>query len=129
MRDIHIMARGSLAAVWIYQGLVPKVLFPNTGELEIFRSTGILPGKELTGVVALGVAQALLGLFHFAAWKSRVPLWVGLGFLAILGVGGLIARPDLFILPFNPTSLILMMVALTAIDMLHESEPCKTRST
>lgn len=117
MRDIHNLARGTLALVWIYQGLVPKVLFPNSGELEIFRSTGIFPGKELTGVVVLGVAQALLGLFHLAAWRSRAPLRVGLVSLAILGGGGLIARPDLFILPFNPASLILMMVALTVIDL------------
>jgi len=117
MRPIHIMARATLAFVWIYQGLVPKVLFPNSGELEIFRSTGIFPGKELTWVVALGVAQALLGLFHLAAWRSRAPLWTGLGTLALLGGGGLITRPDLFILPFNPVSLILMMVALTVIDL------------
>ena len=117
MRPIHIMARATLAFVWIYQGLVPKVLFPNSGELEIFRSTGIFPGKELTWVVALGVTQALLGLFHLAAWRSRAPLWTGLGTLALLGGGGLITRPDLFILPFNPVSLILMMVALTVIDL------------
>lgn len=122
MNDIHLIARVSVAIAWIYQGLVPKVLFPDTGELEIFRSTGILPGKELTGVVALGVAQALLGVYHLAAWKSRLPLWAGLVSLAILGGGGLIARPDLLILPFNPVTLILMMLALTAIDLARLRE-------
>jgi len=122
MNDIHLIARVSVAIAWIYQGLVPKVLFPDTGELEIFRSTGILPGKELTGVVALGVAQALLGFYHLVAWRSRAPLWAGIGSLAILGGGGLIARPDLFILPFNPASLILMMLALTAIDLARLRE-------
>jgi hypothetical protein len=122
MRDIHILARGTVAFVWIYQGLVPKILFPNSGELEIFRSTGIYPGKELIGIMALGAAQALLGLFHLVAWRSPVPLRVGLIFLAILGAGGLIARPDLMILPFNPVSLIVMMAALSAIDLIRLGE-------
>ena len=115
MPNSLVLARATVAFVWIYQGLVPKILFPNTGELEIFRSTGIFPGKELTGVVALGVAQALLGVYHLVAWKSRAPLWAGLVSLAVLGTGGLISRPDLMILPFNPVSLILMMAALSVI--------------
>ena len=114
---IHVMARATVAFVWIYQGIVPKILFPNTGELEIFRSTGVYPGRELTGVMALGAAQALLGVAHLAGWNSRIPLWTGLVSLAILGAGGIIMRPDLFILPFNPVSMILMMAALTAIDL------------
>jgi hypothetical protein len=122
MNDIHTMARLAVAFAWIYQGLVPKVLFPNTGELEIFRSTGIFPGRELTGVIALGVAQALLGGYHLVAWRSRAPLWTGIVSLALLGGGGLITRPDLFILPFNPVSLILMMLALTAIDLARLRE-------
>jgi len=122
MTDIHVVARLAIATAWIYQGLVPKVLFPNTGELEIFRSTGIFPGKELTGVVVLGVAQFLLGVYHLVAWRSRAPLWAGLGSLAILGAGGLITRPDLMILPFNPVSLILMMAALSAIDLARLRE-------
>lgn len=117
MTTVHFIARGTLALVWIYQGLVPKILFPNTGELEIFRSTGIYPGNAMTGVFALGIFQALLGLSHLGAWKSRIPLWIGLAVLVILGGGGLIMRPDLIILPFNPVSLILMMLALTFIDL------------
>ncbi|HKS17114.1 MAG TPA: DoxX-like family protein [Planctomycetota bacterium] len=122
MNDPHSISRLAVAFVWIYQGLVPKVLFPNTGELEIFRSTGIFPGEELTGVIMLGVAQSLLGVYHLVAWRSRAPLWAGLGSLAVLGAGGLIARPDLMILPFNPVSLILMMAALSAIDLARLRE-------
>jgi len=113
---VHTLARVTLAVVWIYQGVVPKILFPQTGELEIFKSTGVYPGRELTGVGVLGTAQAILGLIHLWAWRSKVPLAISLVTLAILGGGTFIARPDLFILPFNPTTLILMMVALTAID-------------
>ena len=112
-----VLARATVAFVWIYQGLVPKILFPNTGELEIFRSTGVYPGKELTGVMALGLAQTLLGLSHVIAWKSKAPLRIGLVVLLILGGGSLIVRPDLFILPFNPASLILMMAVLSFIAL------------
>ena len=117
MDRVHVIARSTLAFVWIYQGIVPKILRPDTGELQIFRSTGVYPGDDLTGVMALGVAQAVLGVVHLAAWKSKAPLWAGLAVLFVLGGGALITRPDLFILPFNPASLILMMVSLTAVDL------------
>jgi DoxX-like protein len=123
MRDIHLVARGTLAAVWIYQGLVPKILRPDTGELEIFRSTGVYPGDSLTGVMALGVAQMLLGVFHLAAWKSKAPLWAGLALLVVLSGGALMTRPDLFILPFNPATLIVMMLALSSIDLTALEPP------
>jgi hypothetical protein len=113
---VHRIARSTLASVWIYQGLVPKLLCPDTGELEIFRSTGLYPGRELAGIAVLGLAQTLLGLWHAVDWNSRAPLRVGIVMLGVLGIGGLITRPDLFILPFNPASMIVMMLALSAID-------------
>src|SRR5258708_19390765 len=32
---VHALARVALSAIWGYQGLVPKLLYPNTGDLEI----------------------------------------------------------------------------------------------
>jgi len=34
------LTRGTLGAVWVYQGVVPKLLFPDTGELTILQDAG-----------------------------------------------------------------------------------------
>ena len=36
----------ALGVIWIYQGIVPKILFPDTGELEMFRTFGVFQGYE-----------------------------------------------------------------------------------
>ncbi|WP_193745468.1 DoxX-like family protein [Geomicrobium sp. JCM 19055] len=31
----------TLALLWAYQGLIPKLLFPETGELDLIAATGL----------------------------------------------------------------------------------------
>src|SRR5258705_1504360 len=105
-RDIHILARRTVAFVWIYQGLVPKLLCPDTGEVAIFQSTGLFRGFEPAVVTALGVGQVLIGVLLLIFRKSQAPLWINLVALGILGAAMLIFRPDVFLLPFNPAGLL-----------------------
>src|SRR5687768_1741412 len=37
---VHAISRASLALIWFYQGLVPKLLAPAGGEIALIRSTG-----------------------------------------------------------------------------------------
>lgn len=125
-----MIARSALAFVWIYQGLVPKLIRPDTGEVAIFESTGLFGRFAPEAVTALGVAQIAIGVLLIAFPKSRAILRVNVAALATLGAAMLAFRPDVFLLPFNPAGLLASMLALSAIDpMLHGAEPCKTRST
>jgi hypothetical protein len=38
----------ALSLAWIYQGLIPKLLFPETGEIEILTRSGLFTGNEKT---------------------------------------------------------------------------------
>ena len=109
------MARGALAAVWIYQGLVPKLLAPERGELAILRATGLLPGHEGFLLAFLGLAEVGLGLVMLARPASRWPLGTTLLVLPGFLLAALYAVPASFLAPFNPPTLILAMAALALI--------------
>lgn len=54
---MHYAALGALCTLWLYQGMVPKLLFPQGGELALAQATGLLPGMEQGLVRVLGVAE------------------------------------------------------------------------
>ena len=112
---VHAVGRGALAAVWIYQGLVPKLLAPERGELAILRATGLLPGYERSLLVFLGLAEAGLGLVMLARPASRWPLGATLLVLPGFLLAALYAVPASFLAPFNPPTLILAMAALALV--------------
>jgi uncharacterized membrane protein YphA (DoxX/SURF4 family) len=102
-------ARFGLAAMWIYQGLVPKLLAPE-GEVAILDGAGV-PNADLV-VAVLGVFEILLGLIFVFASKARWPYLVTALLMIPLAVGAWVAQPSLFGLPFNPFALNVLALAL-----------------
>lgn len=107
MALIHLMARSALAFVWIYHGLVPKILFPDAGERELLRAAG-LPGPLLPWI---GVAEIALGLATLVGWRSSRLVLAQAALLALITLGAL-TSPGELVKPFNPLTLNLSLVAL-----------------
>ena len=107
---VHALVRSSLGLIWIYQGLVPKLMFPETGEWDIVRASGIADPKPV--VFAVGIAECLLGVAILAAWRWRGLLLLQSILLSGVTVVSLLLTPDLYKMPFNPASLNLAMIAL-----------------
>jgi uncharacterized membrane protein YphA (DoxX/SURF4 family) len=102
-------ARFGLAAMWIYQGLVPKLLAPE-GEVAILDGAGV-PNADLV-VAVIGVCEILFGLIFVFASKARWPYLVTALLMIPLAVGAWVAQPSLFGLPFNPFALNVLALAL-----------------
>jgi hypothetical protein len=112
---IHATARVALAAIWAYQGLVPKLVAPERGELALLQATGFFPGYERPALAAIGVAELGLGLLMLARPGARWPFAATLLVLPAFALAALLAAPASFLAPFNPPTLILAMAALAAI--------------
>jgi len=110
--------RIALAATWIYQGLVPKLLFPDTGELEILRASGAFPGREEAVLRAVGAGEIVLGLALLVFHRSRACLWIMIAVLIVLLAGAVKSQPALLVAPFNPTSLTLAMIGIAAMELV-----------
>ncbi len=118
---VQAAARWGLAAAWLYQGLVPKLLYPATGETQAVRRAGVARGRERLLVRAIGGGEMLLGAAFVARPRARPLFGLNALLLAVLGTGA--ARtPTLFRAPFNPVSLTATMLALAAIGAATDGE-------
>ncbi|MEM7681525.1 MAG: DoxX-like family protein [Planctomycetota bacterium] len=112
----HAACRASLAAVWLYQGIVPKLLFGETsGELDTIRASGLFEGAERTALYSAGVVEILFGLALLIWWRARSLLLVVIAVLILLGVAAALAEPPILARQFNPVTLNLSMIALAAV--------------
>jgi hypothetical protein len=130
---VHGTCRTALAVIWLYQGLVPKVLLRHPDEIEPIRATGLFPGRETRLVVVAGVAEMAFGVLLLARWRSRALYGVCAAALVGLGAGAAATTPRLYRRPFNPFTLTVGMLALcvlgwTAARDLPSARNCLRRA-
>lgn len=105
----HASARLGLAMMWVYQGLVPKLLVTG-GEVSLATQAG-LPRPHLA-VTILGVIEVMFGLVILLRPKWRWPYLasaiVMVPFSAVASMGG----RDALVQPFNPIALNLLAAGL-----------------
>ncbi|MBF9143545.1 DoxX-like family protein [Hymenobacter properus] len=128
---IMALVRFTLGFVWIYQGVVPKLLFPDTGELRILQGAGFSAGTAHGVAAAVGVGEILFGLLFWLLPmdKLRPVYWLNMLGLLVLGAGALFSQPAVFVAPFNPLTLNLALMALAAVALAIPVElvPSATR--
>lgn len=113
---LHALVVGVLSICWAYEGLVPKLLYPESGEMDIVRALGWFPGLERIAAGALGVCELLL-----AAWlpfcRGPAALRTQAAVMSLLTVAAIAAAPDCLRSPFNPVVLTIPMLGATAVAL------------
>lgn len=114
---IHYFSVLMISMLWFYQGAVPKLLFPEAGELGIMLELGWFPGWEERLLQGLGVAEIGIGLLtvagHRLAWMYKAQSIV----LLLLAGAALIGSPELLQAPFNPLTLSGSMIGFCMIAL------------
>ena len=118
----------SLAFLWGYQGLVPKILFINPDEIAIWQTFGFSYAQaqlagQLSGV--LECVFALLFLFNSSKYLHYLSIF-SLVFLFAL-VAFLI--PDSLIRAFNPVVMNLAMISLSICYCMLNSQKATSFSS
>jgi uncharacterized membrane protein YphA (DoxX/SURF4 family) len=114
---VHVLARFAIGFVWIYQGVIPKLICQHADELMMIRQAGV--GSEWAPIVLhlIGWGEVLLGIailaLPVARWSFRVT--IALMIIAILGVA--VRSPSLLTAPFNPVCLNILMIALSVVGL------------
>ena len=112
----------SLAFLWGYQGLIPKILFINPDEIAIWQTFGLSYAQAQLAGRGSGILEcifALLFLFNSSKYLHYLSIF-SLVFLFAL-VAFLI--PDSLIRAFNPVVMNLAMISLSiCYCMLHNQE-------
>jgi hypothetical protein len=107
-----------LSLIWIYQGLIPKLLFTNSGELEILKHAGWFEGHEKKVLTLIAWAEILLGFIILIVHKKSIHIINILALLLLLGAA-LVSNTVIFTFPFNPFSLSISMIALSVIAIIN----------
>ena len=105
----------TLAVLWIYQGLIPKILFQSTAEIAIWQSLGLELALAKSCVALSGMIEMIFGC-SFLIWPRAVVIHQ----LNILGLSGLLVlimltNPLQLTTAFNP---VVMNIAMIVISMV-----------
>lgn len=105
----------TLAGLWIYQGLIPKILFQSTAEITIWQSMGFELHLAKMCVAISGLIEIMFGC-TFLIWQRAVFIHQ----LNIVGLSGLLllimlTDPIQLSTAFNP---VVMNTAMIVISML-----------
>ena len=83
-RAVRIACRVSLGFVWLYEGLVPKVLFVRADQIELVERSGLYFGEPETFLQLLGIAQAAFALWLLAGYAERLAVAIATAAMCIL---------------------------------------------
>ena len=95
------VARFCLGFIWIYLGLVPKLLMPVPLEHEVVRRTGLYLSSPGLTIQMIGVFEIGLGIWLITGYKERLACIVTSGFLIILMILAVMVEPLLLAGPFG----------------------------
>jgi len=115
---VHLFARTALAAVFFYQGLVPKIVARHADEFAMIREAGIPMAAVNTVLVAVGWAEIALAAALVFRWRERWPARLCILVIVLATTIVVSSSPRFFAGAFNPFALNVAVAALAVIDVL-----------
>ena len=115
---IYGISRLAIAFVWIYHGLLPKLLYFDPNETAMLLDAGIPKESLQTSLHLIGVGEIAFGLLLILAWRVRFLLTGSAVLMAVALVVVGIQSPQYLVSAFNPVTLNLSMIGLSIIGLL-----------
>jgi hypothetical protein len=132
---LHGLARLTLAFVWLYQGLVPKLIARHPDELRMLLDGGLAPAAAQSALTAIGLAEVGMALALLFSWRKRWVLLVNILFMAAALLGVAMNSPTYLFAAFNPVVfnacvVVLSLMGYVAAKDMPSAKRCKrTRET
>ncbi|MBK0403249.1 DoxX-like family protein [Adhaeribacter sp. BT258] len=112
---VLILSNFLIALTWLYHGIVPKLMYMETGELEMLTASGMFTGYEKEGVYAAGIAEIFFGIAFLFFGRWRLLHYLNIFSLLILGGIALVAKHEVYLAPFNPATTSFGVIGLSVI--------------
>ncbi len=90
LRAVALACRISLGLVWLYEAIVPKLLFVRADQIDLVARSGIVLGNPLLTLQLLGIAQVGVAVWLLSGYAPRAAVTIATGAMAVLIV--LVAR-------------------------------------
>lgn len=115
---IHLLCKVAIGMVWIYQGVVPKLIGRNADELAMLSDAGV-PAESLhEALTTVGCAEALLGLATLFFIRFRWPFVMTIILMGFASLGVSLNSPRYLTAAFNPVCLNLLVAVVSVIGLL-----------
>jgi hypothetical protein len=114
LATIHAVARTTIAVVWVWHGLVPKLLLRNFDERAMLGQAGV----PLVWLPWIGAAEIAFGVLMLCMWNRRPMLIVNAVLMALSTVVVAVCSPAYLGAAFNPVTLNLAVLALSVVGWL-----------
>lgn len=115
---VYSIARATVAFIWLYHGLVPKLLYCDAIELDLVHRIGTPVSQSATAVTVAGWAEVLFSLLLLVLWRQKWPLWLTIATMLVGIPIVAIDAPAYLGAAFNPVTLNLGLAALSAIGLI-----------
>ena len=125
----HALAAAAIAFIWIWQGVVPKLLTLHPDELALVLASGLPETWAEPAVRLLGAAELAFGTVFLLCARRRWPWLLTIALMALALVGVLVAAPQQVAGPFSPIALNLLMAVLAASRPAVVARICRRRAT
>src|SRR5438105_5558553 len=114
---VYALARATMAFIWFYHGLVPKLLYHDRIELDLLSK--ITPPDFLrTAATFAGVLEVCFAFLLILLWRQTWPLWV----TVVLMLAGIpivaLTAPEYLHAAFNPVTLNISLAAFAGIALM-----------
>jgi uncharacterized membrane protein YphA (DoxX/SURF4 family) len=98
---IKVVSRTALGLVWLYEGLVPKILFLRADEIGIVQASQLLWRTPQLTLQILGIAQILVGLWLIIGFAERAAVFIATSWMLILIVLVASGNPSMLSDPYG----------------------------
>lgn len=115
---IHGLSRVTVAMIWLYQGLVPKLIARHADELALLAEAGIPSRVAPAALIVLGGLEIVMGIVVLLFWRSRWPLRVTSLLMLAATMDVAVNSPRYLSAAFNPVSLNLCVAMVALIGFL-----------
>ncbi|WP_138751216.1 DoxX-like family protein [Paenibacillus sinopodophylli] len=114
---VHYLCVIALMLLWIFEGIVPKLLFPETGELPMLQQLGWFTGFELQLIKGIGILEIIIGILTVCLHRQKRLFYGQIALLLLLSIPMIAATPYSLTAPFNPLTLSVPMIVLCFVSI------------
>lgn len=118
LATVHAVARVTLAFVFLWHGLVPKLLFKHPDELALMRDSGLSAAGAARAVMVIGVAEVVYAIVLLLAWRVRALLLAATVAMVVITPGIVFGSPRFIPAAFTPVTLNLCVAVLGVIGWM-----------
>lgn len=114
---VYVVCRGTIAFVWFYHGLVPKLLYLHQDELAMNMAIGLSYAGAVQLATIGGALEIVMALAVLVFWRQRWPLLLTASAMVGLLAFVVLFQPELLGAAFNPVTTNIAVLALSIVGL------------